>query len=259
MTKLCQPATRAALILTSADFIMEIEKQPPSEEASDEPVVFIVRRDTRCSDCGRELLESSMITLSKGKNPLCLVCADMDHLEYLPRGNTALTRRATRYSRLRAVVVKWSRSRNHYERQGILAEPRAIERAEAECLGDAERRNRQRARRASREAELDREYVAAFAAGIRENFPGCPPDDARMIAEHACRKYSERVGRSAAAKRFEADAIRLAVTAAVRHDFTNYNELLLKGHDRYDARALIRDQVEEVLDEWRAGRQVKTG
>jgi hypothetical protein len=116
-----------------------------------------------------------------------------------------------------------------------------------------------RARRAYREAELDREYIAAFAAGIRENFPGCPPDDARMIAEHACRKYSERVGRSAAAKRFEPDAIRLAVTAAVRHDFTNYNELLLKGHDRYDARALIRDQVEEVMDEWRAGRQAKTG
>jgi hypothetical protein len=259
MTKLYQSAIPCSLILTSADFVMETEKQPPSKEASGEPVVFIVRRDAKCSDCGCELLESSMIRLSKERNPLCLACADMDHLEYLPRGNTALTRRASRYSRLRAVVVKWSRARNHYERQGILAEPRAIERAEAECLGDAERRERQRERRASREAELDREYVAAFAAAIRENFPGCPPDDARTIAEHACRKYSGRVGRSAAAKRVEPSAIQLAVAAAVRHNFTNYDELLLKGHDRYDARALIRDQVEEVLDEWRAGRQVKSG
>jgi hypothetical protein len=237
---------------------MENEAQPPSDSAPGELVVFIIRRDAECAECGSDLPSGSMIMLNNERKPLCLACADLDHLEYLPRGNTALTRRATRYSRLRAVVVQWSRSRNHYERQGILAEPRAIERAEAECLGDAERRNRQRARRASREAELDREYVAAFAAGIRENFPGCPLDDARRIAEHACRKYSGRVGRSAAAKRFDAEAIRLAVAAAVRHDFTNYDELLLKGHDRYDARALIRDQVEEVLDEWRAGRQVKS-
>ena len=238
---------------------MEIEKEPMPDEAAGEPVVFIVRRDTTCSDCGCELLESSMITLSKERKPLCLKCADLAHLEYLPRGHTALTRRATRYSRLRAVVVEWSRTRNRYERQGILAEPKAIERAEAECLGDAERRERQRERHASRAAELDRGYVDAFAARIRENFPGCPPDDARMIAEHACRKYSGRVGRSAAAKRLESDAIRFAVAAAVRHDFTNYDELLLKGYDRSDARVLVRDRVEEVFDAWRAGRQVKKG
>ena len=32
---------------------------------------------------------------------LCLACADLDHLEYLPRGNVALTRRAAKYSKLR--------------------------------------------------------------------------------------------------------------------------------------------------------------
>ncbi len=238
---------------------MEIEKQPTPDSAPGELVVFFIRRDAECAECGRDLPGGAMIALNKERKPLCLACADLDHLEYLPRGNTALTRRATRYSRLRAVVVQWSRTRKRYERQGIVAEPKAIERAEAECLGDAERRQRQRARRASREAELDREYVDAFAAGIRENFPGCPPDDARRIAEHACRKYSGRVGRSAAAKRFELDAIRLAVAASVRHDFTNYDELLLKGHDRYDARMLVRGRVDEVLDAWRAGRQVTTG
>ena len=238
---------------------MEIETQPPSESASGELVVFFVRRDGECAECGRDLPRSSMIMLNKERKPVCLACADLDHLDYLPRGNTALTRRATRYSRLRVVVVQWSRTRNRYERQGILAEPQAIERAEAECLGDAERRERQRARRASREAELDREYVDVFAAGIRENFPGCPPNDARRIAEHACRKYSGRVGRSAAAKRFEPGAIRMAVSASVRHEFTNYDELLLKGHDRSEARLLISDQVEDVLDAWRAGRQVRSG
>jgi hypothetical protein len=166
--------------------------EAPPDFAPGEFVVFLVRRDTECADCGCELLRGSMIMLNKERKPLCLACADLDHLEYLPRENTALTHRATRYSRLRAVVVQWSRTRNHHEPQGILAEPKAIERAEAECLGDADRRKSQRARRAAREAELDREYVDAFAARIREDFPGCPPDDARTTTEHACRKYNGR-------------------------------------------------------------------
>lgn len=238
---------------------MEIEKQPGPDSAPGELVVFFVQRDAECAECGRDLPGGATIALNKERKPLCLECADLDHLDYLPRGNTALTRRATRYSRLRAVVVQWSRTRKRYERQGILAEPKAIERAEAECLGDADRRERQRARRACREAEFDREYVDTFAAGIRENFPGCPPDNTRRIAEHACRKYSGRVGRSAAAKRFEPKAIALAVAAAVRHEFTTYDELLLKGRDRYDARMLVRGRLDDVLDAWRAGRQVRTG
>lgn len=50
--------------------------------------------------------------------PRCLDCADMGHLEFLPSGDAALTRRATKISRLSAVVVRWSRSRNRYEREG---------------------------------------------------------------------------------------------------------------------------------------------
>ncbi len=194
-----------------------------------------------------------MIMLNKERNPLCLACADLDHLEFLRRGNTGLTRRAARHSRLRAVVLEWSRTRKRYERQGILAETKAIEQAEAECLEDADRRERQRERRTSREKALDRQYVDGFAARILDNYPGCPPSSARRIAEHACRKYSGRVGRSAAAKQFDPDTIRLAVAAAVRHEFTNYDVLLLAGHDREEARSVIREKVEGVLNAWRSG------
>jgi len=236
---------------------METEEQPLPDATSSELVVFLVRRDTKCEDCGCDLPGGSIIMLNKERNPLCLACADLDHLEFLRRGNTALTRRAARHSRLRAVVLQWSRTRKRYERQGILAETEAIEQAEAECLEDADRRERQRERRALREAALDRQYVDAFAASIRESFPGCQPADARRIAEHACRKYSGRVGRSAAAKQFDAAAIHLAVVAAVRHKFTDYDELLLRGYDRNDARALIREKVEDVLDAWRSGQSVR--
>ncbi len=236
---------------------METEEQPAFDATSTGLVVFLVRRDAKCADCGCDLSRGSLIMLNKERNPICLACADLDHLEFLPRGNTALTRRAARHSRLRAVVLQWSRTRKRYERQGILAETEAIEQAEAECLEDADRRDRQRERRASRENALDRQFVNAFAAGIRDNFPGCPSANAQRIAEHACRKHSGRIGRSAAAKRFDPDAIHLAVAAAVRHEFTNYDELLLAGHERQDARAMIRVEVEDVLDAWRAGWRVE--
>ena len=64
-----------------------------------------------------------------------------DHLVFLPRGDAALTRRASKYSTLRAVVVRFSRSRERYERQGLLVEEAALTRAEQECLSDAEARH----------------------------------------------------------------------------------------------------------------------
>jgi hypothetical protein len=63
--------------------------------------------------------------------PLCLPCARLGDLEFLPAGDAALTRRATKYSARTAVVVRFSKSRGRCERQGILVEKPAIEKAEA--------------------------------------------------------------------------------------------------------------------------------
>jgi hypothetical protein len=70
--------------------------------------------------------------------PLCLGCADLDHLVYLPAGDAALTRRAKKAGGLSAVVVRFSRARRRYERQGILIEEEALDRAERECLAEVE-------------------------------------------------------------------------------------------------------------------------
>ena len=59
-----------------------------------EILVFFIRKETKCAECGEELFRGSVITLDQDKGALCLVCADLDHLEYLPRGDAALTRRA---------------------------------------------------------------------------------------------------------------------------------------------------------------------
>ncbi len=89
-----------------------------------------------------------------------------------------------------------------------------------------------------------------FAARVRELFPGCPPGREMAIAEHACLKYSGRVGRSAAAKDLDEGAVRLAVIAHVRHAETPYDELLMSGFDRRDARAEVEGVVAQVLLKW---------
>jgi hypothetical protein len=175
----------------------------------------------------------------------------MAHLVFLPRGNAALTRRAKANSRLSAVVVRFSRARRRYERQGILAEEGAIERAEAECLADAEVRARRRERDAERRSGEDADLRRRMGEEIVRLFPSCPPERAQAIAAHTAVRGSARVGRSAAGRALDPEALELAVAAAVRHEDTRYDDLLMTGVDRAQARAEVREEVAQVLDAWR--------
>ena len=108
-----------------------------------------------------------------------------------------------------------------------------------------EARARRRDREAGRRAELDAEFVAQFAARIRQLYHGCPSARPEQIASHARQKYSERIGRSAAAQRLDEEAVQLAVVAHVRHDEIHYDELLARGVER------VRGDVDRVLSRWR--------
>src|SRR6266704_3933282 len=130
---------------------MPITSNPETEEIK----VFISNRDSICDECHEDLGRKAWITLVRDKGALCLSCADLDHLIFLASGDAALTRRARQHSLLSAVVLKWSRARKRYERQGLLVEERALELAEDECLADADVRARRREREAERRAELD--------------------------------------------------------------------------------------------------------
>ena len=150
--------------------------------------VFISNRDSICDDCGEELGRKAWITLVRNKGALCLSCADLDHLLFLPSGDAALTRRARKHSVLSAVVLRWSQARNQYERQGLLVEQHGLEKAEAECLADSEARELRRQREAERRNELDRQYVEQFAARVRELFPNCPVENGAIDNQlHAAR------------------------------------------------------------------------
>jgi hypothetical protein len=218
-------------------------------EESGEIVVFSILKPSACGECGEELWKGSFLRMEKGK-PLCLECADLDHLVFIPRGDAALTRRSRKYSTLSAVVVRFSPSRKRYERQGLLVEPGALERAEEECLSDDERRRIAREKAALVREQADHQYVAQFTDAIRLRYPDCPASEAEAIAKHACAKYSGRVGRSAAAKSFDATAIDLAVKAHVRHAHTEYDQLMSRGWERSEARSEVSDRVAEIVERW---------
>ena len=229
-------------------------KRDNASDKTDILRVFISNRESSCDECGAELGRKAWITLAGERGALCLACADLDHLVFLGSGDAALTRRARKHSTLAAVVLKWSRARNRYERQGLLVQEAALDRAEQECLADSDARARRQERTAERRAEIDREYVERFAQRVRELFPGCPAQRETTIAEHACRKFSGRVGRSAAAKRLDEEAIRLAVIAHIRHAETRYDELLGRGYERPEARAEVNVTVGDIVRSWERSR-----
>ena len=97
----------------------------------------------------------------------------------------------------------------------------------------------------------DREYIEQFAQEVRRRYPACPAGREHSIAEHACLKYSARIGRTAAAKSLDPAAIDLAVHAHVRHAGTEYDKLLARGVERGAARQSVAPAVDAVLRLWR--------
>ncbi|MDX6646693.1 MAG: hypothetical protein QOK40_2420 [Miltoncostaeaceae bacterium] len=227
--------------------LAEREGRPP------ELVVIRPLGDFACTACAG----GGGLLVMEGPGPLCLTCADLDHLVFLPSGDAALTRRAKKASALSAVVVRFSRSRKRYERQGVLVEEAALDRAERECLADEEARARRRLRDEERRASHDRRFEVELAAAICRLYPGCPISRAEDIARHTAARGSGRIGRSAASRRLDPEAIALAVAASVRHEDTGYDELLMSGVPRAEARERVRSEVQGVLERWQAGNQAR--
>jgi hypothetical protein len=231
--------------------LSEAKRDRLTERQSQAPDLVVIEplNEFTCTGCGGR----GPYLIMEDPGPVCLTCADMDHLIFLPAGNAALSRRAKSGSGLSAVVVRFSRTRKRYERQGILVEEAALGQAEEQCLADADLRQRRRARDAARRAGQDLEFQARLAQEITRLYPGCPPARAEAIAGHAAARGSGRVGRSAAARALDAEAIRLAVVASVRHEDTGYDRLLMSGTPRDAARDQVRATIDEILNAWQAG------
>ena len=228
-----------------------MEPRPKRDPSSKEIVVFelIGRKESRCAECQDELSKGNFLTVENGKG-LCMECADLDHLVWLPSGDAALTRRAKKYSKLWAVVVRFSRARRRYERQGLLVEEEALAQAEKECEADQDVREARREYDAIRHVEGDKLLVQQMQARLMEMFPGCADKDAARIAAHTSERGSGRVGRSEAGRNLDEEALRLAAVAYVRHRYTEYDKLLMQGMERQLARQYVREEIETVLSRW---------
>jgi hypothetical protein len=90
-------------------------------------VVISPRADWTCATCQG----TGDLLLMQDDEPRCMSCARMDHLVFLPAGDAKVTRRAHQASELCAVVVRFSRTRKRYERQGLLVEPTALTAAQS--------------------------------------------------------------------------------------------------------------------------------
>lgn len=87
-------------------------------------LVVIQPRNTEwtCHRCGG----TGDLLMMETPGPACLRCVGLDDLAYLPAGDALLSQRAKAKSTRYAVVVRFSRTRRRYERQGLLVEPQAL-------------------------------------------------------------------------------------------------------------------------------------
>ncbi len=105
--------------------LSEAKRERLTEKASRAPELVVVQplnKDWKCHRCGG----SGDLLVMENSGPACLRCIGLDDLEFLPSGDALLTRRVKARSARHAVVVRFSRSRRRYERQGLLVEPKVL-------------------------------------------------------------------------------------------------------------------------------------
>lgn len=105
--------------------LSEKKRERLAETASRAPELVVIQplnTEWVCHRCGG----SGGLLVMESAGPACLRCVGLDDLEYLPAGDALLTRRAKSKSSRHAVVVRFSRTRRRYERQGLLVEPKAL-------------------------------------------------------------------------------------------------------------------------------------
>jgi len=102
-----------------------------AEKASRAPELVVVQplnTEWTCHRCGG----TGGLLVMENPGPACLRCVGLDDLEFLSAGNALLTRRVRAKSDRHAVVVRFSKTRRCYERQGLLVEPQALAQAQRE-------------------------------------------------------------------------------------------------------------------------------
>jgi hypothetical protein len=105
--------------------LSEKKRERLSQKISRPPELLAIQplsTEWTCHRCGK----SGGLLVMEAPGPACLRCVGLDDLEFLPAGDALLTRRVKARSPRSAVVVRFSKSRKRYERQGLLVEMQAL-------------------------------------------------------------------------------------------------------------------------------------
>jgi hypothetical protein len=139
--------------------LSELKRQRLAERQAQPPGLVVIQaiNPWTCAACG----ETGALLIMEGDGPLCMTCAGLGDLVFLPAGAAALTRRAKLASTKSAVVVRFSRARKRYKRQGLLVEEEALLRAQEECRQDEDVRGR----RARMERSPDQARTSSSSQG----------------------------------------------------------------------------------------------
>jgi hypothetical protein len=210
--------------------------------------VHILSDDSTCKKCG-SVIDAGEISVQEYNGATCLQCAGLDHLVFLESGNATLTGRAVKQFGRRIIVQRIYKTRPA-RRWGVLVDQQAIDRAQALCVEDAEKRAQNRVKQVAHRMKKDEEFAGKFAEKIGILCPNCPADERLAIAQHACSRGSGRVGRSASGQQLDDQAIKLAVIAHIRHVHTNYENLVYGQTEREWVRELVKPQIDAIYNSW---------
>ncbi|WP_428666652.1 hypothetical protein [Reyranella sp.] len=107
-----------------------------ANRAPDLVAIQPVNREWKCHRCGG----TGGILVMEKPGPACLHCVGLGDLEFLPAGDALLTRRVKAKSARHAVVVRFSKNRGRYERQGLLVEPKVLQQVQRDLEANASSR-----------------------------------------------------------------------------------------------------------------------
>jgi hypothetical protein len=124
-----------------------------------------------------------------------------------------------------------------------------MEKAEQECLSDEDQRMARRERDATRRVAQDEALVITMAQSIRRRYPEAPTSK---------RKKSRAILPSWEVNAWVVqprEGIWKIGDRSCRHGLgsasqNQYDELLGSGRDRFDARQMVKEKIQQVLDRW---------
>lgn len=219
----------------------ELPVPDPPPHGFENPRVREAEHAFECGTCE----QSRDFLLNDKLDGVCLECTGLGHLVFLPSGDSALTRHTRKASRTSAEVFRLVRRRYpgvRDERQGILTELWAVERAAQQCLAEPAKPDG----RGTVDAALRR----SIDESIRTTFPGCPSARAHAIAYHAAVRGRRPSARQEAA---HPKSVHLAVAESARRIDTDYEEQVLRGVHPNRAEQQVQGLVDDILDTWRSG------